>query len=159
VHDRAGCDDTGDCGDRATELAGSDMFARPLPAAAIAALLAVVDRRAGARRPGVAKLKRMTGAPARVRPDATAFPWRGTHTMLQWLVMPAARDAGTVRDAYAWIDSGHRAVARWSAGRYVNYLEPDATLVPRYHGAHLARLRRVRAAVDPQRRFRSPYGV
>jgi FAD/FMN-containing dehydrogenase len=156
VHDRAGCDDTGDCGGRDTELVGSDMFAGPLPATAVAALLAVVERRAGQRRPGVAKLKRMTGAPARVRPDATAFPWRGAHTMLQWLVMPAARDAATVRDGYSWIDSGHRALARWSSGRYVNYLEPDPAAVPLYHGPHLARLRRIRAAVDPDRRFRSP---
>ncbi len=159
VHDRAGCDDTGDCGDRRTELVGSEIFARPLPAPAIAALLAVVDRRARDGRPGVAKFKRMTGAPARIRPGATAFPWRGAHTMLQWLVMPAANDAATVRDAYAWIDGGHRAVAPWSSGRYVNYLEPGPAALPRYYGPHLARLRRVRAAADPDRVFRSPYAV
>jgi FAD/FMN-containing dehydrogenase len=101
----------------------------------------------------------MTGVQARVAPGATAFPWRGAHTMLQWLVQPPAGDAATVRDAYAWIDDGHRAVARWSAGRYVNYLEPDPAQVPRYYGANLARLRRVRAAADPDRLFRSPYAV
>jgi FAD/FMN-containing dehydrogenase len=159
VHDRAGCDESGDCGGRSTELVGSDVFRYALPSGAIAAVLAAVDRRARTRRPGLAKFKRMTGAVARVPAGATAFPWRGAHTMLQWLVKPPAGDAATVRDGYAWIDDGHRAVAPWSAGRYVNYLEPDAAMVPRYHGPHLDRLRRVRAAVDPHRLFRSPYAV
>jgi FAD/FMN-containing dehydrogenase len=159
VRDRSGCDETGDCGARSTELVGSDVFRHALPAPAIAALLAVVERRAAQRRFGVAKFKRMTGAQARVAPGATAFPWRGAHTMLQWLVQPATGDAATTRDAYAWIDSGHRAVARWSAGRYVNYLEPDPAALPLYYGPNLARLRRVRAAADPDRLFRSAYAV
>ncbi|MFG1606081.1 FAD-dependent oxidoreductase [Actinoplanes sp. NPDC049265] len=151
IHDRAGA------GDHRTELVGSDVFARPLPATAVEAMLAVVEERARAGRPGVAKLKQLTGAPARIRPDATAFPWRGAHTMMQWLVMPAAGDAATVRDAYAWIDRGHRALSAWSSGRYVNYLEPDPAQLTRGHGANLARLRRVRAAADPRRLFRGPY--
>jgi FAD/FMN-containing dehydrogenase len=159
VHDRAGCDEAGECGARATELAGSDIFPRVLPAVAIAALLATVERRARDRRPGIAKLKRMTGAQARIPAGATAFPWRGAHTMLQWLVQPATGDPVTVKDAYAWIDAGHRAMARWSAGRYVNYLEPDPRQVPRYYGPNLARLRRIRAAADPDRIFRSRYAV
>ena len=157
VHERAGCADGASCATRATELVGSEIFPRPLPPAGVSAVLAAVERRARQRRPGIAKFKRMTGAQGRVAPGATAFAWRGVHTMLQWLVEPAAADAATVRDAYAWIDSGHRAVAAWSAGRYVNYLEPGTTLLPRYHGTHLSRLRRVRAAVDPERLFRSPY--
>ncbi len=159
VHNRAGCDDAGDCGTRTTELVGSDVFPRILPADAIAVLLATVERRARARKPGIAKLKRMTGAQARVPAGATAFPWRGAHTMLQWLVQPPSGDAATVRDAYAWIDAGHRAMARWSAGRYVNYLEPDPAQLPRYYGPHLTRLRRIRAAADPDRLFRSPYAL
>ena len=159
VHERAGCTDGTSCAGRSTELVGSEIFPRPLPAAGVSAVLAAVERRAKQRRPGIAKFKRMTGAQGRVAPDATAFAWRGVHTMLQWLVEPATADAATVRDAYAWIDSGHRATARWSAGRYVNYLEPGTALLPRYHGAHLARLRRVRAAVDPERLFQSPYAL
>jgi FAD/FMN-containing dehydrogenase len=79
--------------------------------------------------------------------------------MLQWLVFPPANDPATVQDAYAWIDTGHQAVRRWSAGRYVNYLEPSPALLPRYYGANLARLRRIREAVDPHRLFRSPYAL
>jgi FAD/FMN-containing dehydrogenase len=151
VRDRAGA------ADRQTELIGSDVFARPLPPRGIAALIAAVDRRAAARRPGVAKLKPLTNAVARVPLAATAFPWRGAHALLQWLVVPPRADAATVRDAYAWIGAGHRAVAPWSVGRYVNYLEPDVGALPRYHGPHLDRLRRARARYDPARVFRSPY--
>jgi FAD/FMN-containing dehydrogenase len=149
VHDRAGCADTASCAERATELAGSEIFRGELPPAAIDTLLEVVRRRSVARRPGVAKFKRMTGAVGRVAPGATAFPWRGAWSMLQWLVQPTAADPDTVRDAYAWIDAGHRAMAGWSAGRYLNYLEPGPVDPARYHGPHLDRLRRVRAAVDP----------
>ncbi|WP_306207617.1 FAD-binding oxidoreductase [Actinoplanes sp. RD1] len=154
VHDRAGCATAAACAVRSTELVGSEIFRRPLPAPGIAALLSAVERRARARRPGVAKLKRMTGAVARVAPDATAFPWRGANTMLQWLVEDAPP-----ADAYAWIDAGHRAMAPWSAGRYVNYLEPDPRALPLYHGPHLDRLRRIRAAADPGRLFRSRYAL
>jgi len=159
VHSRAGCVDAQDCADRDTELAGSEIFRRVLPEPAVAALLATVQRRAAAGKPGVAKLKRMTGAVARVPLEATAFPWRRAHTMLQWLVFPETYDPATVQDAYAWMDSGHEAMRRWSAGRYVNYLEPGPALLPRYHGPHLARLRRIRHAADPDRLFRSPYAL
>jgi FAD/FMN-containing dehydrogenase len=157
IHSRAGCVDGQGCAERATELVGSEIFRRALPEPAVAALLAAVERRAAAGRPGVAKFKRMTGAVSRVAPEAAAFPWRGVHTMLQWLVQPATNDPATVRDGYAWIDAGHRAVRRWSAGRYVNYLEPGTAASAGYHGANLARLRRIRHTADPHRLFRSPY--
>ncbi len=145
--------------DRGTEIVGSDVFAGPLAPAAVAAVLDVVARRAAARRPAVAKLKPLTGAVARTPVPATAFPWRRAHTMMQWLVQPATADAATVRDGYAFVDAGHRAVAAWSVGRYVNYLEPDPAALPRYHGGHADRLRRVRAGADPGGVFRSPWAL
>jgi FAD/FMN-containing dehydrogenase len=151
--------DRGGDGARGTELVGSEIFREVLPAPAIATLLATVERRAREGRPGVAKFKRLTGAVGRVAPGATAFPWRGAHTMLQWLVLPAAADAATVQDGYAWIDSGHRAMRHWSSGRYVNYLEPGPAVLPRYYGSHFARLRWIRTTADPQGLFRSPYAL
>ena len=159
LHARAGCHDGASCEHRDTELAGSEIFRHVLPDGAVRVLLATVESRARAGRPGIAKLKRMTGALGRVAPDATAFPWRGAHTMLQWLVLPGTTDPAAVRDGYAWIETGHRAMAPWSAGRYVNYLEPGPAALATYYGPHLARLRRVRAAADPQRLFRSPYSL
>ncbi|MBB2940970.1 FAD/FMN-containing dehydrogenase [Actinoplanes lutulentus] len=153
VHDRAGE------ARRRTELAGSEIFRWALPEPAIAELLATVERRARARKPGVAKFKRLTGAAGRVAADATAFPWRGAHTMLQWLVLPGSTDPAAVQDGYAWIESGHRVMSRWSAGRYVNYLEPSPAVLPRYYGPSFSRLRWIRATVDPQSLFRSPYAL
>ncbi|WP_160165827.1 FAD-binding oxidoreductase [Actinoplanes sp. OR16] len=153
IRDRAGEPE------RATQLAGSEVFRSVLPDSAVAALLETVERRAREGKPGIAKFKRLTGAAARVAPEATAFPWRGATTMLQWLVLPAAADPATVQDGYAWIESGHRAMARWSSGRYVNYLEPSPASLPRYYGPNFSRLRWIRATVDPQAVFRSPYAL
>lgn len=123
---------------RGTHLAGSDVFAQPLPAAGVAALVEAVRRRGLAKRPGLAKLKRMTGVLSRTVPGSTAFPWHGAHSMLQWLV-----EGDTVADGYTWIDTGHHAMARWSAGRYVNYLEPGPFDPARYHGRNAGRLGRI----------------
>ncbi|MEU4160108.1 FAD-binding oxidoreductase [Actinoplanes sp. NPDC026670] len=142
---------------RGTHVIGSEIFTGTVPPAGVDALIAVVQARAASRRPGLAKLKRMTGAPARVAADANAFPWHGASCMLQWLVdLPAASPA-SVADGYTWIDSGHRAVASWSSGRYVNYLEPGPADPARYHGPHVERLRRLQAVVDPNGLFRTPY--
>ncbi|MEU4428589.1 FAD-binding oxidoreductase [Actinoplanes sp. NPDC024001] len=159
VHDKSGCAEAGECAGRGTELAGSEIFREVLPAPGIAALLAVVERRAQQRRPGSAKLKRLTGAVGRVAPEETAFPWRGAHTMLQWLVGLPAGDTAGVPDGQAWIESGHQAMRHWSVGRYVNYLEPSPAVLPRYYGPNFARLRWIRTAADPQGLFRSPYAL
>ncbi|BEL07179.1 FAD-binding oxidoreductase [Actinoplanes sichuanensis] len=142
---------------RGTHVIGSEIFTGTVPPAGVDALIAVVQARAATRRPGLAKLKRMTGAPARVRADTNAFPWHGASTMLQWLVDLPAADPAAVADGYTWIDSGHRAVAPWSSGRYVNYLEPGPVDPSRYHGTHLDRLRRLQASVDPDGLFRTTY--
>jgi hypothetical protein len=142
--------------ERGTELVGSDVFGGPLPPRAIDAILAVVAKRAAARQPGVAKLKPLTGAVSRLAADATAFPWRDALTLMQWLVQPTDGLAATVTSGYDFVNAGHRAVAPWSAGRYVNYLEPDFAALPRYHGPHLTRLRKIRTAADPHRLFQSP---
>ncbi|GAA1607806.1 FAD-binding oxidoreductase [Actinoplanes couchii] len=129
---------------RAVQLTGSDVFAHPLPEAGVAALLAILQRRSTAKRPGSAKLKRLTGAPARITPGSTAFPWHGAHTLLQWLVEPATADPATVADAYTWVDAGHHAMLPWSSGRYVNYLEPGPFDPSRYHGRNADRLQKIK---------------
>jgi hypothetical protein len=144
---------------RGTHVIGSEIFGGVVPPAGVDALLTVVQARAASRRPGLAKLKRMSGAPARVPVESTAFPWHGASSMLQWLVDLPVADPASVADGYGWIESGHRAVAPWSSGRYVNYLEPGPTDPARYHGPHLERLRRLQAATDPEGLFRVPYAL
>ncbi|WP_177320135.1 FAD-binding oxidoreductase [Actinoplanes philippinensis] len=142
---------------RGTHVIGSEIFPAAVPPAGVDALIAVLRARAASRRPGLAKIKRMTGAPARVGAEATAFPWHGAYAMMQWLVDLPAADPAAVADGYAWIESGHRAMAPWSSGRYVNYLEPGPVDPARYHGPHVERLRRLQAATDPTGVFRVAY--
>lgn len=138
--------------------AGSDVVAAMTPGLA-AALVGLVDRRAASRQPAAVILDPLTGAVQALAPTATAFPWRRHLADIQWyLSLPAHPTTSQVRSAFGWIDAAHRAVATWSAGGYVNYLEPGLPLA-RYFGPNLARLRRVKAAYDPAHVFRSPWSV
>lgn len=138
--------------------AGSDVVAAMTPGLA-AALVGLVDRRAASRQSAAVILDPLTGAVQALAPTATAFPWRRHLADIQWyLSLPASPTAAQVRSAYGWIDVAHRAVATWSAGGYVNYLEPGKPL-GRYFGTNLARLRRVKATYDPADVFRSPWSV
>jgi len=104
------------CGARSTELVGSDVFRHPLarPRRFGRAAGHPSKRRAAQRRFGVAKFKRMdrrAGPGSRPAPHRV-FPWRGAHTMLQWLVQPVTgRTPATTRDGVrGGSTSGHRAV-------------------------------------------------
>jgi FAD/FMN-containing dehydrogenase len=132
---------------RAIHLIGSDILTNPLPDNVIEAVLAVVHRA----RKGSVKFAPLPASD--LAPDATAFPWRRAFGLLQWLVVDAGAEEG-----YAFVAQGHRAVAAWSVGRYANYLEPDGPL-SLYYGHNYERLRRIKAAIDPDRLLRSPYAV
>lgn len=67
--------------------------------------------------------------------------------MLQWYVEPAANQ---VAAATQWLTSAHQAVQQFSAGGYVNYLEPNPSAA-RYFGSNLSQLTSVRQKYDPNR--------
>jgi FAD/FMN-containing dehydrogenase len=140
-------------------VAGSDVVARPLTSSEVAAALAHVRALGSAGRTGTLLLDPLGGRVAAVRRGGSAFPWRGATAVAQWYVPVAdhpSREA--VRAAYAWVRGGHRAVGGASAGGYVNYLEPGRP--PRdYFGANLPRLRRVKAAYDPDDFFHTPSSI
>lgn len=99
------------------------------------------------------------GAAGRVAVDAIAFPHRAhSYTMnvhARWSD-PAKDDAciGWARDVYS-------SIAPYSTGGvYVNFIpdeEPDRTVGP--FGANEARLQKIKAAVDPQNRFRTNVNI
>jgi FAD/FMN-containing dehydrogenase len=123
------------------------------------ALVALVADRAAAGRSVAVILDPLTGAVADVPADATAFPWRGSLCDVQWYIgLPAAPSPGEVNSAYSWIRRAHRAVAPYSQGGYVNYLEPHRP-VSSYYGTNYARLRSIKASVDPNALFASPYAI
>lgn len=139
-------------------VAGSDVVAVMSDGLTRSVVEAVGRRVAGSTVSSVI-LDPLAGAVSEVAPDATAFPWRRHLATVQWLVQlrpDPSRD--TVRAARAWVARAHRLVSAHSSGAYVNYLEPGRPLAD-YYGENLARLRRIKAEVDPSGFFRSAYSV
>jgi FAD/FMN-containing dehydrogenase len=146
----AGCADGG-CGDvpRATFDASSVYVARRLPGRGRRAFLAAAD--AGA----TLVLDAYGGAINRVAPGATAFVHRDVRFSVQILsYAPIGTARPRVRRARALI------APFGNGGAYQNYADL-ALRSPRraYYGANLARLRRIKAAVDPDGRFAPAQGI
>jgi FAD/FMN-containing dehydrogenase len=123
------------------------------------ALAEFVGRRAAGGRSVSVILDPLTGRGSDVPVHATAFPWRSSLCDIQWYVgLPGAPTVADVHEAYSWIGRAHAAIAPYSAGGYVNYLEPNRP-VRSYYGANYARLRAIKRAVDPTGFFTSPYAI
>ncbi len=127
-------------------VAGSDVISTVNSAAAHAIATAIGQWPASG---GKASLlvDPLGGAVADVAPADSAFPWRTQSAVLQWYVEPAANQ---VSAATQWLNSAHQAVQQFSAGAYVNYLEPN-TPASRYFGSNLTQLTNVRKKYDPNR--------
>ena len=122
--------------------AGSDVL-RGMNTAVASALLGTMRARSAAGGTGSAIIDPLTGAVSTPSATATAFPWRDHLATVQWYV------GGTnYTSAYRWIGQAHAALAPYSAGGYVNYLEAG-TSMGRYLAGNLARWRSVRSTYDP----------
>lgn len=140
----------------------SEFFDRPLPPAAIRAL---VDNVVAGRVPGQHRELELVpwgGAYRRVAPDATAFVHRAPRFQIAHHGMSTnmATDAERAEVA-AWVDRSWQAVHPWGTGGvYPNY--PDRRLPDwgrAYFGGNLPRLRRIKGCYDPDDVFRSPQSV
>jgi hypothetical protein len=122
----------------------SELFRRPFPPDAAAALVcSVVSDRV----PGQTHQVDLTpwgGAYNRVPPGATAFAHRSEAYLVNITL-------GTGGDARHRLDRSWAAIAPFGTGRvYPNFPDPDRTLpATAYHGDNHERLRRIRAATDP----------
>jgi FAD/FMN-containing dehydrogenase len=140
----------------------SEFFARPLPADAVAALVAHLagDRVAGQSRE--LDITPWGGAYNRVRADATAFVHRDARFLLKHAVVvdPDASDARQ-EAARAWLSRSWALVHRWgTGGAYQNFPDPDLRdWAGAYYGANLERLRRVKARYDPGEFLRFPQSL
>lgn len=150
---------------RETYAAKSHVLGAPLTASGIATLVAGVERlshRPDAGSGGVL-FDALGGAVARVAPDATAFPHRGAVALAQYIVNWSATAPQSVVDgSLAWLREYRASMGRYvsGGGAYVNYIDPDLPDWGRaYYGANLARLRRVKAAYDPDALFTFPQAV
>jgi FAD/FMN-containing dehydrogenase len=117
----------------------SEFFRRPLPAAAIAAL---VENLPGG---GDVTFTPWGGAYNRVAPDATAFAHRDERFLVQHLMVGPA--------APAWLERSWAIVhPHGSGGVYPNFPDPEVD-DRAYLGSNLERVRRVKAAYDPANVF------
>ena len=128
----------------------SEFFARPLPPAAISALL---DEFTSASRRGRRELNftAMGGAYNRVTADATAFVHRGERFLLEHAADNDPR----------WIDRSWAIAHAHGSGRvYPNFPDPQLDgWAAAYHGGNLARLVAAKHAYDPGRLFRFPQAI
>lgn len=127
-------------------------FLRELPDEAIDAFVGFAESRTSPR--SIAVLEHTHGAVSRVPPDATAFPTRRDpfDLVLISLWTDAEEDARHI----GWTREFHSAMQPWSAGSvYVNALDQDdSARIPEAYGANYTRLCAVKAAYDPDNRFR-----
>jgi FAD/FMN-containing dehydrogenase len=135
----------------------SEFFRRPLPVETVAAL---VEHLTGGLAPGQARevdFLPWGGAYNRVPADATAFAHRGERFLVQHLVEVGADAAPAERGAARdWLARSWTLVHPWgSGGVYPNFPDPDLQdWAHAYHGSNYDRLRRVKAAYDPDGFFR-----
>jgi FAD/FMN-containing dehydrogenase len=138
----------------------SELFARPLPAAAIGALVEHLTAGGGAARE--LDLTPMGGAYNRVAEDATAFAHRGARFLLKHTTVVApgapAAERASARD---WLERSFALVHPWGSGRvYPNFPEPDlAGWARAYHAGTYERLLEVKARYDPGDAFRGPQTI
>jgi FAD/FMN-containing dehydrogenase len=140
----------------------SEFFQRPLPSAAIAAL---VENFAKGRVPGEDReldFSLWGGAYNRVPPDATAFAHRGQLFSLKHaIVVDPGASVLEKHAARRWINESWGSVHRWGSGRvFPNFRDPELEDWARaYYGANLERLVRVKGRYDPGEFFRFPQSL
>ncbi|MEU0090900.1 FAD-binding oxidoreductase [Kribbella sp. NPDC006257] len=138
-------------------LAGSDVLRGPMDAGTINGLLGAVKAAARAKVPAAAILDPLGAQAAKEPSGGTAWPWRSALGVIQWYCGTAAHPSSAqLAAAQKFITSGHHAVAKASAGGYVNYLEAGRS-VNSYYGAHLSRLRAAKKKYDSTNFFRTSY--
>jgi FAD/FMN-containing dehydrogenase len=134
----------------------SAMADEPLPAAAITTL---VDRLGAA--PFDSDLVGffpLGGTIAAIDPAATAFPHRGAHFDMQYQAY--WWDDSAAEASLAWVRDLRAAMAPYTAGAYVNYIDADLSdWESAYYGTNLSRLKQVKGDYDPGDVFNSPQTV
>jgi FAD/FMN-containing dehydrogenase len=144
----------GDGDDSGHLFSKSEFFRRPLPADAVAALVAhfASDRVAGESRE--LDFSPWGGAYNRVATDATAFAHRAERVLLKHAVVVGPRaDTGPAR---RWLAQSWETVHPWgSGGVYPNFPDPELDDEARaYLGPNHDRLARIRRRYDPGDFFR-----
>jgi hypothetical protein len=128
-----------------------------MDAATINGLLGTVRTAARAKVAASAILDPLGGQAAKQPPGGSAWPWRSALGVIQWYSgLPAHPTTAQLRAAQSFVTNGHHAVAKFSGGGYINYLEAGRSN-PSYYGGSLTRLRAIKQKYDPTNFFHAPY--
>lgn len=143
-------------GAHATFKNGSGFAYRPLPQEAIAL---VVSWMAEAPAPSnLISFFSMGGAISQIAPAETAFPHRFALFDIQ--IQAYWQDAWQEDENVAWVNGFRQALAPYTRGAYVNYIDADQPdWATAYYGRNLNRLRRIKARYDPDGVFDAPQSV
>jgi FAD/FMN-containing dehydrogenase len=135
-------------------FSSSAFFARPLPPAAVGALIRHLGAQPATGQMRILDFTAWGGAYNRVRPDATAFVHRDALFLLHHQAVAGPQGSAAARD---WLRASYGLTAAWrSDGVYQNFPDPELTDPARaYFGANLPRLRQVQAGYDPDGFFGS----
>lgn len=144
---------------RVSESGASTMPYDLLPADGIADLLAQVQKAQGVAgmTEGGISMDALGGKVATVAPADTAFPHRRALMSVQYT---ATFDDGADPTAYDGYVQGFRSAmsSHWGDGAYVNYVDPSLPdPATSYFAGNLARLRSIKAKVDPSTLFHQPH--
>ena len=139
---------------RTVFYAGTDVLGQPVAESGIPGIIAAMNKAAASKLAATAIWDSLGGAISRYSVGATAFPWRKSFSSIQWY---SERGHATPRAARDWIAAGHKAVANWAVGGYVNYLEPTRTNGSLYFGPNTQHLKNVKLQYDPKDVFKLPY--
>jgi FAD/FMN-containing dehydrogenase len=143
----------------------SDFVDQPLPAAAIATMLAEIERWPGgdgAHEGGVQIEALGNCAVNRVDPGATAFVHRSSLCHIVYLDFWGPGDSPAVVAAnLAWTRELYAAMRPYVSGyAYQNYIDSELVDWPHaYYGANYSRLQRIKARYDPSGVFRFAQGI
>jgi FAD/FMN-containing dehydrogenase len=147
---------------RGASFAGSEFIAQPLSHAGITAVLAGIDERTAARRPGTIAFDSYGGAINRVPPTATAFVHRSALCCAQYSVNYNTTDSPAVVAGHrAWLAQYRTAMQPYVSGAaYQNYIDPTLpNALHAYYGQNLPRLKTVKKKLDPDDLFRFPQSI
>jgi FAD/FMN-containing dehydrogenase len=143
----------------------SDFFAALLPPAAIAALVAQVERWPGggpSAHEGGVQLDAMGGAINAVASDATAFAHRSQLLHIAYLSFWGNGDSAAVAAADTqWVREIHAAMRPYASGAaYQNYIDPELVgWEAAYYGSNRTRLHLAKRRYDPRNAFAFAQGI
>jgi FAD binding domain/Berberine and berberine like len=142
---------------RQASLAKSQYVTAPMSGSTVATLVTGVDERQGSPTGGGVAFDAYGGAINRVKAGDTAFVHRNTLACGQFSTnIQAGESASTTAASQAWLDQFTASVhAQLAPQAYQNYIDPSLADWPtEYYGSNLARLQKVKQAVDPDDFFR-----